>query len=126
LVLGTCGTAAQPPVPDLTQGGKKDDLHDWTLGPTGARGWVWGWQCQTTLSRQILITDVAAGSPADGVLQKGDVLLGVNGKPFDDDARILYARAITAAEKEGGILRLVRWREGRTEHVEVKLAVMGA
>jgi len=126
LVLGTCGTAAQPPVPDLTQGGKKDDLHDWTLGPTGARGWVWGWQCQTTLSRQILITDVAAGSPADGVLQKGDVLLGVNGKPFDDDARILYAPAITAAEKEGGILRLVRWREGRIENVEIKLAVMGA
>ena len=126
LVLGHCSMAAQPPVPDLTQGGKKDDSHDWTLGPTGARGWVWGWQCQTTLARQILITEVATGSPADGVMQKGDVLLGVNGKPFDDDARLLYARAITAAEKEGGILRLVRWREGRTENVQINLAVMGA
>jgi len=126
LVFGDYGTAAQPPVPDLTQGGKKDDGHDWTLGPTGARGWVWGWQCQTTLARQILITDVAAGSPADGVLQKGDVLLGTSGKPFDDDARLQYARAITAAEKKEGVLRLIRWREGRTENVEIKLAVMGA
>ena len=126
LVLGNHGIAAQPPVPDLTQGGKKDDSHDWTLGPTGARGWVWGWQCQTTLARQILITEVATGSPADGVLQKSDVLLGVNGKPFDDDARLQYARTITAAEKKEGILRLIRWRDGRTENVEIKLAVMGA
>lgn len=126
LGLGNHGMAAQPPVPDLTQGGKKGDSHDWTLGPTGARGWVWGWQGHTTLARQILITEVAAGSPAEGVLQKGDVLVGVNGKPFDDDARIQYARAISEAEKEKGILRLVRWREGRTQDVEVKLAVMGA
>jgi hypothetical protein len=118
--------AAQPPVPDLTQGGKKNESHDWTLGPTGARGWVWGWQCQTTLARQILITDVAAGSPAEGVLQKGDVLTGINGKPFDDDARIQYARAITEAEKDKGVLRLVRWRDGRTENVQIKLAVVGA
>ena len=40
----------------------------------------------TTDARQILITDVAKGSPADGVLAKGDVVLGVGGKPFADDA----------------------------------------
>jgi len=126
LAFGNRGMAVQPPVPDLTQGGKKDDSHDWTLGPTGARGWVWGWQCQTTLARQILITDVAAGSPADGVLQKGDVLTGVDGKPFDDDARVQFARAITEAERDKGVLRLVRWRDGRTENVQIKLAMMGA
>jgi hypothetical protein len=117
-----------PKVPDLTRGGKPDATHDWLLGPTGARGWVWGWRCQTTEARQILITDVAKGSPADGVLQKGDVLLGVGGKAFDGDARVQFARAVTEAEKEenAGALRLVRWREEKTENVELKLPVLGA
>jgi len=120
--------AEKPPVPDLTTGGEPDKTHDWTLGPTGARGWMWGWMGHTTDARQILITDVAKGSPADGVLAKGDVILGLGGKPFADDARIALARAITAAETErnGGVLRLVRWRGGRTENVELKLAVLGA
>ena len=29
-----------PTIPDFTQGGGKDESHDWTLGPTGAHGWV--------------------------------------------------------------------------------------
>lgn len=120
--------AVQPEPPDLTQGGKKDDMHDWTLGPTGTRGWIWGWHCQTTGARQILITEVAAGSPADGVLQEGDVLLGIDGRPFDNDARLQFARAVTTAEKEEnrGILRLVRWRQGHSQNAEIKLAVMGS
>ena len=36
--------ASRPQVPDLTQGGQPDGLHDWNLGPTGARGWIWGWK----------------------------------------------------------------------------------
>ena len=46
LTLGCIDTAygaravEKPPVPDFTQGGKKDASHDWTLGPTGTRGWV--------------------------------------------------------------------------------------
>ena len=37
----TCEAGKKPsPVPDLTAGGVKDDLHDWNLGPTGARGWI--------------------------------------------------------------------------------------
>lgn len=120
--------AGQPKVQDLTQGGKPDETHDWTLGPTGARGWIWGWQGQTTDARQILVTAVAKGSPADGILRRGDVILGLGSKPFDDDARIQLARAITEAEKEEhkGTLRLIRWREGKTESAELKLAVMGA
>jgi hypothetical protein len=125
---GPVHAADKPPVPDLTKGGTKDDTHDWTLGPTGARGWIWGWRGHTTDARQILVTDVEANSPAGGVLCKGDVILGVDGKPFADDARVRFARAVTEAEKEEnrGVLRLVRWREGRSENVEVKLAVMGA
>lgn len=115
-----------PAVPDLTHDGKPDAKRDWTLGPTGARGWIWGWTGQSTDARQILITEVDKGSPCDGILQKGDVLVGVNGKPFDADARIQFARAITEAEKDKGILKLVRWRDGHTTDVELKLAVLGS
>ena len=34
------GGANNMPVPDFTRGGKKDDSHDWTLGPTGAGGFI--------------------------------------------------------------------------------------
>lgn len=117
----------KPPIPDFTRGDAKGDSHDWTLGPTGARGWFYGWNGQTAEARQILVTAVAAGSPADGVLKAGDVILGVNDKPFEGDARIRFANAITVAETEkaGGVLKLVRWRDGKSENVEVKLAVMG-
>ncbi|MBM4039306.1 MAG: acetylesterase [Planctomycetes bacterium] len=128
LAATACLCAAEkPPVPDLTKGGEPDKTHDWTLGPTGARGWMWAWVGHTTDARQILVTDVAKGSPADGTLAKGDVLLGVDGRPFADDARIAFAHAITQAESEkaGGILRLLRWREGKTEGVQVKLPVLG-
>jgi len=119
---------ANTPMMDFTQGGKPDETHDWNLGATGARGWVWGWGGRTAEARQILITAVAAGSPADGVLAKGDVILGLAGKPFDGDARIRFAHALTEAEKDEnhGLLKLIRWRAGKTDNVEIKLAVMGA
>ncbi len=117
----------QPAVPDLTKGGQRDTTHDWTLGPTGARGWMWGWKGHTTNARQILITHVDVGSPAAGVLKVGDVILGVDGQPFTNDARIAFAKAITRAESKqgGGKLRLLRWRNGTTETVELKLPVLG-
>jgi S1-C subfamily serine protease len=117
MLIGFAGTlcAAEPaPVPpDLTQGGKKDANHDWTLGPTGVRGWIFGSKGQTADARQILVTAVDTGSPADGVLRVNDVILGMDGKPFAGDARILLARALTAAEEKSGELRLIRWREGK-------------
>jgi len=130
-VVSDCSGArrnAPPAVPDLTQGGVKDDLHDWNLGPTGARGWIWGWKLETTHSRQILITAVDKGSPADGTLQVGDVILGVGDTPFSSDARKAFGHAITEAEKteHRGILTLILWRNGQTRHVRLTLRVMGS
>ncbi len=101
--------------------------HDWTLGPTGARGWIRAWK-HTADAREIQITRVAKDSPADGVLKAGDSIRGVEGKPFDDDARIQFARAVTRAEQEeaNGVLRLVRKREGKTANVEIRIPVMGS
>ena len=117
--------ADKPLVPDFTQGGKKDANHDWTLGPTGMRGWIYSGNGQTAAARQILVTAIEAGSPADRVLRTNDVILGVNDKPFADDARICLARAITAAEEKSGLLRLIRWRDGQVTHAELTLPVLG-
>jgi len=130
LLLALPCMAADLP-PDLTRGGKPDNEHRWTLGATGARGWVWGRSIaggiQSDEARQILITEVAKGSPADGVLRKGDVVTGLNGQAFVNDARRLLAQAVTEAEKEtgDGVLKLVRWRAGKRENVQLKLQVLG-
>lgn len=127
IASGAKPSAALSTAPDFTQGGKTDGTHDWALGATGARGWIYAAKGQTVEARQILVTAVARGSPADGVLSKDDVILGVADKPFDDDARIRFANAVTVAEQEksGGVLKLIRWRAGKTENVSLKLSVMG-
>ena len=120
---------------DLTRGGQPNETHDWNLGATGVRGWMWGWRNHTTDARQILVTKVHADSPARDVLAEGDVILGAGGKPFDADARIQFGRAVTEAEKSAnkGRLRLIRWRpfdaaqgrKGKTANVTLTLKVMG-
>lgn len=119
--------SAQAPVPDLTRGGLPDESHDWNLGPTGARGWIAGRNCATLDARQILVTSVDPGSPAEGVLKPGDVIVGVDGREFASDARRAFGEAITEAERVAnrGALRVLRWRKGRTEPATLQLEVMG-
>lgn len=129
LLLGPIilGAPTPPENPDFTRGGQLPDKPtDWNLGPTGARGWMHAWKGATSDARQIFITQVDAGSPADGLLRKGDVLLGINGKPFTRDARITLARSITIAEALDGKLPLVRWRDGKSSPVVIPLAPLGA
>ncbi|MEY3459213.1 MAG: hypothetical protein RL215_2370 [Planctomycetota bacterium] len=121
---------SNPKIPDFAKGdvlppGAK---HDWNLGPTGLRGWMFSDKLVTKDARQILITAVDSGSPADGILAVGDVLTGVHGKPFSFDPRTEFGRAITAAETGAGAGQLVvtRWRSGTTEEVSIKLPVLGS
>lgn len=120
------GPGEVPLIPDLARGGTKDDTHAWNLGPTGIRGWIYGRQGHTVDARQILVTAVAKSSPADGILNSGDVILGAGGGYFSGDARIQFANAITAAEEKSGVLRLTRWRDGQSAAVDLKLPVLGA
>ncbi|MFT5855868.1 MAG: hypothetical protein ACI8XO_003120, partial [Verrucomicrobiales bacterium] len=130
------GAAPQEAPPDLTQDRSVDRKRTYNLGPTGLRGWIYTRAANfvdsqqgrtTTLSRQILVTHVGEGSPADGVMKVDDVILGVGGKLFADDARKAFGAAITEAEKmqKKGVLKLTRWRNGKTENVELKLRVLG-
>ena len=117
-------------MPDFTKGDAipAKAKKDWNLGPTGLRGWMFCDKLVTADARQIAITAVDKGSPADGVIAVGDVLLGAGGKEFAFDPRTEMGRAITAAESEagGGKLVLTRWRAGTTEEVVIKLPVLGS
>ena len=90
--------------PDFTRGDKIPNgaEHDWNLGATGARGWMYCDKMVTTDARQIAVTKVDKGSPADGLLAVGDVILGVGGKPFSYDPRTELGKALTVAESEAG------------------------
>ena len=132
--------AEEPPLvpPDLTKGETTgvDRNGTYNLGATGLRGWIYTRPDNyldsehgrtTTRSRQILVTHVGKNSPAYGVMEVNDVIVGVGGKPFAFDARQSLAKAIQDAEKtaNGGILKLTRWRAGTTAEVQLKLRVMG-
>ena len=117
-------------MPDFTKGDTIPEKakHDWNLGPTGLRGWMFCDKMVTSDARQIAVTKVEKGSPADGIFAVGDVLLGVAGKPFSYDPRTELGRALVAAESEagGGKLTLTRWRADKAEEVVVKLPVLGS
>jgi hypothetical protein len=139
-VLSVFAQTAQATPPDLTAAGviaTIDRKATYNLGATGLRGWIYtkaannldAAQGRTTLaSRQILVTHVGAASPADGVVKVDDVILGVEGKPFIDDARKSFALAIQQAETEskGGVLKLMVSRGGQVQEITLKLAVLGS
>lgn len=117
-------------IPDFTQGAKipKGAKHDWNLGPTGLRGWIYCDKLVTTDARQILITKVENGSPAADAFQVGDVILGVGGRPFTFDPRTELGKAITKAESKAGEgkLAISRWRAGKADEAVLKLPARGS
>lgn len=128
LVAVSSASARNPmPNPDFTKSESIPEgaTHTWNLGATGARGWMHSHRLETTAARQILVTEVASGSPAEGVLATDDVILGVAGGNFSRDPRVEFGLALTAAEAGSGELRLKVWRKGMTHNVVVKLPVLG-
>jgi hypothetical protein len=132
--LSSLATSAEQgetaPPPDLTKGEviPADAKHDWNLGATGARGWIFCNKLVTSDARQIAITRVEEKSPSDGILAVGDVILGVGGKAFCHDPRAEFGKALSVAESEtgGGKLTLTRWRAGKSEDIILTLPVFGS
>lgn len=115
--------------PDFTKGEPIPEkaTHDWTLGATGARGWMYSEKLETSKARQIRVTEVAEDSPADEVLKVGDVILGIGDEAFTSDPRKAFGQALTAAESnEGdGKLKLLLWRDGKKGEITIQLPVLG-
>jgi len=126
VLIEDCYAARKAPAPpDLTAGGKRDPKHaDFNLGPTGLRGWVWGKGGGSYTSRQILVTEVAADSPAAGIMKVDDVVLGLSGKPFSGDCRRAFGLAIAQAEVTGRMPLLI-WRAGKKMNLTLRLKVLG-
>jgi hypothetical protein len=127
--VSAAGAKGDLAIPDFTKGESIPEgfKHDWNLGAIGARGWMFSDKLVTSDARQIRITEVAKGSPAEGVLAVGDVILGVGGRPFAYDPRTEFGEALTVAESEagGGKFVVTRWRDGRAEGVTIRLPVLG-
>lgn len=104
--------------------------HAWTLGPTGARGWAQTGGTSaagnTKRSRQIYVTQVTSNSPASDKLQRGDIIFGLNGKPFQVDARVVLAKEIAKVESGDGKLRLLRFRGGEKSEITINLTKRAA
>ena len=130
LAVWLAGTIMAAP-PDLTAPGTVVDTKlTYNLGPTGARGWIYYQKpdaapVMTRDSRQILVASIEAGSPAAGVLQVGDVIVGVNGSLFTTDCRKRFGMAIGEAEAGTGALNLMVWRAGSVSNRTVQLAFTG-
>lgn len=87
------------------------------LGPTGLFG--------VTSPKDITITKVQQGSPADGKIQVGDVIVAAGRTPFKENTRRQLADAIDQAETEQakGLLSLTL-EGGKT--IDLQLKVLGA
>jgi Lon-like protease len=73
---------------------------------------------ETELITEVVILQVVAGSPADGLLQPGDVVLAVDGQPVASAEELqAYARA----GEVGDLLGLTVRRDGRRVGVTVEL-----
>ncbi len=127
------GYGAEVKIPDFTKGEKlvqagKEALRSRMLGPTG----IWADMFSqgmdhggTRLTRQFLVSKVETGSPADGKIKSGDVILGVDRKPFDSDARKVLSAAIEKAEGGLGNLSLHVWSASQVADVTLKLKAFG-
>ncbi|MFT6499791.1 MAG: hypothetical protein ACJAT6_001928, partial [Akkermansiaceae bacterium] len=124
-------------IPDLTKSIDFERKGEFHLGPTGLKGWInTGKNFMTTNARQILVTKISPGSPAEENLKVGDVIIGTGDKPFDRDARRALGDAINTAEREknDGKLKIIYWRPkmdttvrtGSISTAELNLPVMGS
>jgi hypothetical protein len=86
------------------------------LGPTGLYG--------VTSPKDIKITKVVEGSPADGKVSVGDVIVAVGGTKIDKHVRQQFAAAIDAAQSSNGNGKLtLTLKGGKT--IDLQMNVLG-
>ncbi len=108
----------------------------YNLGPTGLRGWIYALgpgtldQFTSVAPWQILVTSVGTNTPANGILQTNDVILGVTAglspaSLFTNDSRVALGNAITAAEADTGQLSFLvnRYGVATNMNLTIQLAI---
>ena len=119
------GVAEEPVsgIPDLTKGGELTRINERWAGPLGIFCGMWRARQRSDdqmYIKQLLVQSIDKGSPADGILEVGDVILGADGTgaaevPLFEGApwtMIPIAEAITEAEaRDPALLKLLIWRE---------------
>ena len=116
--------------PDFTKGDPIPEgaTHDWNLGATGARGWMFSDKLVTTDARQIAITKVD-----EGISRRRHPRGGRRASSASEASRFPMTRAPNWARRSPspnrrpvtGNLTLTRWRDGKTEEIVFKLPVLG-
>jgi len=134
-----CQAADGPkePIPDLTKGEELTRANTRWAGPIGVQLRYWrprqGSQEQKWV-RQLQVLQIEEGSPADGVLEVGDVILGADGTGAKQVSQfqgahstlIPIANAITEAEaRKSAVLKLLVWRKGQTGTIPIQLEYLG-
>ena len=123
----TCasGVAVEPEsaIPDLTKGGELTRINERWAGPLGIYCGMWRARQRSDdqmYIKQLLVQSIDKGSPADGILEVGDVILGADGTgaaevPLFQGApwtMIPIAEAITETEaRDPALLKLLIWRK---------------
>lgn len=88
----------------------------WHLGPTGFYGKLG--------KKDITVTYVTAGSPAEGKVNVGDVIVSAAGKKLDGDIRKQFADAINTAEAAADGALVLQLKDGKD--VSLTLQKLGA
>lgn len=100
----------------LASAAEKNEVIGTIVGPTGIIGSV--------SKNQIQVAGVQKDSPADGFLNKGDLIVGVGGTAFKDAGRDMAAAIdLSEAEEAGGKMTLML-KGGKT--VAITLPVLGS
>lgn len=89
----------------MTFAAKPAPPSGWHLGPTGFFGKLG--------KNNITVTSVIAGSPADGKINVGDVILSAAGKKLESDIRKQIAAAINTAEASADGALILQLKDGK-------------
>ena len=104
--------------PNVALSGKQFFIPN-VFGPTGMNGWI--------LNDTLVVREVEAGSPADGIVLANDVILAVNGRKLSGEPLKTSAEQVEVSEQTGRMkLQVRRGKEEKALTIPIrKLGAFG-
>jgi len=98
--------------PDVALSGRQFYIPT-VLGPTGMNGWIHG--------ETLVVREVEADSPADGIAVTNDVIHAANGKPLGVEPLKVFGEQIEISEQTGTLeLSITRASEAKTISIPIR------